>query len=122
MTPWPGRQAELRLRTDGEHMASRALLVVVSDGKAAAPGLRGRCRERAAGLSERRVADRTLGSERVRACDEPTVSIEHCADAAAGGIAFGVAARHRPVDVDDDRPIAVFDPHRAIVDCSESRS
>jgi hypothetical protein len=52
------------------------------------------------------------------------MSVEHCADATAGGIALGVAARHRPVDVDDDRPVAdlVFDLHRAIVGCVEGRS
>ena len=76
--------------------------------------------EGAAGLSKRRVADRTLGSERVHAGDEPTMSVEHCSDAAAGGITLGVAARHRPVDVDDDRPIAdlVFDAHRFMFVCA----
>jgi hypothetical protein len=52
------------------------------------------------------------------------MSVEHCSDAAAGGIALGVAARHHPVGVDDDRSLAdlLFDRHGLIIGCAESRS
>ena len=81
-----------------------------------------RRREETAGLPDRRTADRTRAPKRRHARDEPTVSVEHCTDATAGRIALEVAARHRPVGMDDDRPITVFDLHRVIVDCTEGRS
>jgi hypothetical protein len=38
--------------------------------------------------------------------------VEHGFDATDGGTAFGIAARHDAVDVDDDRPCAMGFPER----------